>query len=467
MMKVEYDPYTKKNIPRKYFAGGVTTGDIEKVYKETGAPTAGSALIRNFKKATLITLISLMLLSDPVQANMAADANKKMIEDIIEMFEESLGPEKAKEIAYDYVNTNPELRDKLLADAIAKALRPPDGTIDLVGMPEDFEDQEIPAPGINLGRFSSLEFDHNSFSQDAPKIERDSLREDAMANGEIVDRQIIMLPDGSKVTIDFLPYYYPPGGRVGSIVDENYIELYLSVFFDDIENISIDMQDPNSFLGSFLNKDLFSSKEGKLAFLKEWIRTVMIYEITNVNRKKDQFEDNKFPDLDKLLDHYRVPYGNRSYQTAEAFEAYLAMLASSRDAKMVMAQLFLSEMQIRTPIHYASKMILREILDTLGYKKFVFAKEKEFSENTEESIEKAYIKGEYFHDYEMLSEFMQLLKDSEIIQAAKDLHRKIFNKEAYNIDDYIFSFIKQYFDEQWPSKDLYPFNNDTINYENL
>jgi len=58
MMKVEYDPYVKKSIPRKYFAGGVDVTNFGKgaggAYKETKNPGACSALLNELKLATII-----------------------------------------------------------------------------------------------------------------------------------------------------------------------------------------------------------------------------------------------------------------------------------------------------------------------------------------------------------------------------------------------------------------------------
>ena len=53
MMKVEYDSYAKKNVPRKYFAGGVFGGNISSVLKTTSSP---AGLKRFLKMTTLVAL---------------------------------------------------------------------------------------------------------------------------------------------------------------------------------------------------------------------------------------------------------------------------------------------------------------------------------------------------------------------------------------------------------------------------
>ncbi len=55
MMKVEYDPYVKKVVPRKYFAGGVTTADVGKVFKSGQDPSACSTLVRREKESYVFT----------------------------------------------------------------------------------------------------------------------------------------------------------------------------------------------------------------------------------------------------------------------------------------------------------------------------------------------------------------------------------------------------------------------------
>ena len=56
MMKVEYDPYAKKSIPRKYFAGGVTTANVGEVFESGQDPSACSPLIKKIKVATIVLM---------------------------------------------------------------------------------------------------------------------------------------------------------------------------------------------------------------------------------------------------------------------------------------------------------------------------------------------------------------------------------------------------------------------------
>ncbi|HQL41784.1 MAG TPA: hypothetical protein PLO93_05795, partial [Candidatus Omnitrophota bacterium] len=76
MMKVEYDPYARKNIPRKYFAGGVDITSFGKgaghAYRETNNKTACSAIFNRLHKTALAMLVTFDLLAS--SGNTFADA---------------------------------------------------------------------------------------------------------------------------------------------------------------------------------------------------------------------------------------------------------------------------------------------------------------------------------------------------------------------------------------------------------
>ncbi|MFA5272201.1 MAG: hypothetical protein WC412_07710, partial [Candidatus Omnitrophota bacterium] len=61
MMKVEYDPYAKKSVPRKYFAGGIEW-KVSSAVTTTSSSAVGSAVINTLKKTALVSLITITLM---------------------------------------------------------------------------------------------------------------------------------------------------------------------------------------------------------------------------------------------------------------------------------------------------------------------------------------------------------------------------------------------------------------------
>ncbi|MDP8264618.1 MAG: hypothetical protein P9M12_03945, partial [Candidatus Aceula lacicola] len=56
-IKVEYDQYARKNIPRKYFSGGVEW-ELDGVFNQTSSQRAGSALFNSMEKAEKIVVVT-------------------------------------------------------------------------------------------------------------------------------------------------------------------------------------------------------------------------------------------------------------------------------------------------------------------------------------------------------------------------------------------------------------------------
>ncbi len=444
-VKVEYDQYTRKNIPRKYFSGGVVGSFASSNIIVTKADSrrgrrAGSNLRKFLTNATLVILVTVSLtvaaLASPSFENSQESNNKSQVHK------------------------------------------------------------------VDLGSFSRLEFQDNLFSLSQSPKEKDSLKSSRNKNPEIVDEQEFKILD-QDIKVKFLDD--GTVDAVGRSVDGNNIEIYLEAFYQDIERISGYVQSPYSFMGSILNQKIFLTKEGKLKFLKDWMHAVIVHEMTHKQREKNDFSDDQIANINKLLDKYYIPYGNISTYTTYEFESYLAMLASSRDPKTIMMDLLLLQDCPNTPIQhaFAAQMITGETLDTLGYKQFVINKEKEIYRKTlslrlaveypgivsqdgrkifnreqekrsaeeyikqnKKDIEKKYNDGDYYFNYEMLSLFMQSIQGSALANSAHSLYVNTFNQKPLNIESYDFSKIEEYFLKRW-AEGFYLFNNDTTDFEKL
>ncbi|MCX5681144.1 MAG: hypothetical protein NT079_02525, partial [Candidatus Omnitrophica bacterium] len=108
-MKVEYDPYAKKNLPRKYFAGGANLGKYMKVTLESikSHLIASKTIYKTLKTAVLVSAFTVVLtIAKPATAQTSVDQAALPITEKIQLAPDSVIEENSLRPAHQLISEN-------------------------------------------------------------------------------------------------------------------------------------------------------------------------------------------------------------------------------------------------------------------------------------------------------------------------------------------------------------------------
>ena len=311
-IKVEYDQYARKNIPRKYFSGGVVgrfaPENVEILHADTKrGQRAGSAIGNILKKSALVVLVSVGL-------SLMGPKSFAQTDESFGLISSSETP-----IEYNgdfYGEATVPFESQLLVDTIIGGLDPID-------------------------------------------------------TGSIVSSQKILLR-GEEVNVIFTK---EEKGIFAKMVDGQ-IQVYLGSIIRKVQQAIDSISSKGNFLeGVIDSKELSQMSTHELGFnlSLDLMRLVLIHEVTHQRRFQEEgFSGDQIGRLNSLFRKFNVPkeiYENTFFE----LEGYLSMLCSGSHAKLFFSKILLMEARAEAGSSepYVSKMISRKVLDKLGYRSFI------------------------------------------------------------------------------------------------
>ena len=372
MMKVEYDPYARKNIPRKYFAGGVDITSFGKgaghAYRETNNKTACSAIVNKLKFATIILVtagMSLFGVKD-VKAEESVIVKKKDL----------------SEAPFTQISDKNDLKNNTAAY---------DGKF--------FGETETPlAPLLIVDPDQSPDPFDSSLIVFSTKM---------ILGEENVD---VMFSKEDK-------------GGFGEMTDGS-IKIYLGSIMSGIQKTIDSLLNNNSFLRGVASHDLLlmDPEDLKARLSIDLVRLVVVHELTHQRRTQEDYRARQIDNLEKLFRIYKIKEGD-PFGIAFELEAYLSMLCSGDHARLTLARLWLLEGTARehSREYYSSRVIARELFLMLGYRDFV---KKHYPKKMS-----GFKTGRIYYDLDAVQEFLRFVSNEAVIRAAQKFYRNVFRQD--------------------------------------